>query len=69
MTTLLASANITGYTISISPANVTTSNVGDQITVSVSVPFSKVSWLPFRYVMSSSLTLGGSAVMSSEHTS
>jgi Flp pilus assembly protein TadG len=68
VTTLLSSAGITGYTIAITPANVTTSTVGDPITVTVSVPFGKVSWLPISYVLSSSMTLSGSAVMSSEHT-
>jgi Flp pilus assembly protein TadG len=72
MTTLLSNAGITGYSTPVIAVNgtagdVTTSNMGDQISVTVSVQFSHVTWLPISYVLSSSMTLGGNAVMSSEH--
>jgi Flp pilus assembly protein TadG len=68
MTTLLSKAGISGYsTPVITPADVTSSKMGDQITVTVSVQFRYVTWLPISYVFPSSLTLSGQAVMSSEH--
>jgi Flp pilus assembly protein TadG len=68
MTTLLSNAGITGYsTPVITPSDVTTSKMGDLVTVTVSVQFHHVTWLPISYVMSSSMTLSGTAVMSSEH--
>jgi Flp pilus assembly protein TadG len=67
MTTLLSNAGITGYTISITPTDVTTSQFGGLVTVTVGVPFGRVSWLPMHYVMSSSTVLSGTATMGSEH--
>jgi Flp pilus assembly protein TadG len=68
MTTLLSNAGITGYsTPVITPADVTTSNMGDLVTVTISVQYGHVSWSPIHYVMSSSTNLSGTAVMSSEH--
>jgi Flp pilus assembly protein TadG len=68
MTTLLSNAGITGYsTPVITPADVTASNLGDQVTVTISVNFSHVTWLPISYVLSSSMPISGRAVMSSEH--
>jgi len=63
---MLSDAHITGANRSVT-ANVQTSKVGDPITVTVSVPFGNVSWLPMGYVLSSSMTLSGRAIMSSEH--
>jgi len=68
MTTLLSNAGITGYsTPVITPANVTTSAMGSTVTVTISVQFRRVTWLPISYVMSPSMNLSGTAVMSSEH--
>jgi Flp pilus assembly protein TadG len=65
MTTMLRYAGITGYTITIEP-DVQTSSLGDPITVTITIPYSKVSWFP-AYILSPSLTISGTAIMSSEH--
>jgi Flp pilus assembly protein TadG len=68
MTTLLSNAGIRGYsTTVITPADVTTSKMGDLVTVTVSVQFHNVTWLPISYIFRSSMTLSGTALMSSEH--
>jgi Flp pilus assembly protein TadG len=72
MTTLLSNAGITGYStpqilVNGTAGDVSTSAFGANITVTVSVPFGSVTWLPISYVLSSSMTLSGTAVMSSEH--
>jgi Flp pilus assembly protein TadG len=64
--TLLSNANITGATVTISPTPVENSSFGSQVTVTVSVPYSNVSWLPMSYLLSWGTTLSGTAVMSSE---
>jgi Flp pilus assembly protein TadG len=64
--TLLSNANITGATVTISPTPVENSAFGSQVTVTVSVPYSRVSWLPMSYILNWGTTLGGTAIMSSE---
>jgi hypothetical protein len=53
------------YTMVTSPTDVTTSHHGDQVTVTISVPFSKVSWLPTPLFLHSA-TIQSSATLSSE---
>ncbi len=43
---------ITADNITVNPANPATANYGDPITVTVSVPFSQVSWLPAPMLLS-----------------
>jgi hypothetical protein len=47
-------------------ADAKTATVGDTITVQVSVPASKVSWLPFTFFLKESTTLTQSVVMRRE---
>ena len=52
------------FTLVTNPANVTTSHLGDQVTVTISVPFRQVSWL--APMLLGSTTLKSSATLSSE---
>lgn len=64
---ILASGGIgeSSYTLTTSPADVTTAHRGDRITVTISVPYSKASTMnPLTYLGSATVT--GSASMSSE---
>ena len=42
----LASGSITGATVTVTPNPPTSAQYGDPVTVTVSIPFSQVSWLP-----------------------
>jgi hypothetical protein len=53
------------YTMVTSPSDVTTTHLGDSITVTISVPFSKVSWLSTPLFLGST-TITSSATLSSE---
>jgi Flp pilus assembly protein TadG len=53
------------YTLVTSPSDVTTTHLGDQVTVTISVPFSKVSWLSTPLFLGSA-TITSSATLSSE---
>ena len=55
----------TSYTLTTSPSDVTTTHLGDAITVTVSVPFSQVSWFGKPMFFAAS-TLTSSVTMSSE---
>jgi Flp pilus assembly protein TadG len=67
-----ASITITTSNITINPTNPATANGGDPITVTISVPFSTVSWLPASMLTSflpagqTDITLTSSAVMRRE---
>lgn len=47
-------------------ADASTANSGDNITVKVTVPYSKVTWLPTTLFLSSTATITGQAVMRRE---
>jgi Flp pilus assembly protein TadG len=64
--TMLSNAQITGATVTISPTPVENSAFGTPITVTVSVPYSRVSWLSMSYVLNGGTILSGTATMSSE---
>ena len=53
----LASGSITGATVTVTPNPPTNAEFGDPVTVSVSIPFSQVSWLP------SPMYLGGKTLI------
>jgi Flp pilus assembly protein TadG len=53
------------YTLVTSPSDVTTTHLGEQVTVTISVPFSKVSWLSTPLFLGSA-TITSSATLSSE---
>ncbi len=67
VSTLMSSAGIgsSSYTLTTTPTDVTTSHHGDSITVTVSVPFSKVSWLGTPMFLGSA-NVRSSATLSSE---
>lgn len=57
--TYLSSGTITGATVTVSPDPPSNAQSGDPVTVTVSIPFSQVSWLP------SPMYLGGKTLTSS----
>jgi Flp pilus assembly protein TadG len=59
VTNYLTSGSISGATVTVNPNPPTTAQYGDPVTVTVSVPFSQVSWLP------SPMYLGGKTLTSS----
>jgi Flp pilus assembly protein TadG len=67
-----ARITVTAANITINPANPATANYGDPITVTVSVPFSEVSWLPAPMLLSflpagkTDITLTATTVMRRE---
>lgn len=56
--TYLSAASITGATVTPTPNPLTSAEYGDPVTVTVSIPFSQVSWLP------SPMYLGGKTLTS-----
>jgi Flp pilus assembly protein TadG len=64
--TLLNSGGIATYTLTITPADPTTTTLGNPVTVSVSTAFTNVSWLS-KPLFLGSVTLTASSTMSSEH--
>ncbi|MCC6126581.1 MAG: pilus assembly protein [Pirellulales bacterium] len=72
--TNLSDAKITASTsnVTINPANPATANYGDPITVTVTIPFSQVSWLPAPMLLSflpsgqTDITLTAATVMRRE---
>jgi Flp pilus assembly protein TadG len=63
----LASGSITGATVTVSPNPPTSAEYGDPVTVTVSVPFSQVSWLPSPMYLGAT-TLTQATVMRRETT-
>ncbi|MDA7950941.1 MAG: pilus assembly protein [Pirellulaceae bacterium] len=61
----LSSAKISGATITVSPNDPSSASYGDPISVSVSVDFSQVSWLPSPMYLGGT-QLEGQAIMRSE---
>jgi len=61
----LTSANITGATTTVTPTNPSNATYGGTVTVSVSVPYSSVSWLPHNFWLGSK-TLTATSVMRRE---
>jgi Flp pilus assembly protein TadG len=66
--TILAGASISGVTISQTPADCTTVHMGDNpntISITLSVPYSSVSWLPSPFFLKTA-TITATAELSSE---
>ena len=63
----LASGSITGATITVSPNPPSNAKYGDPVTVTVSVPFNQVSWLPSPMFLGGK-TLTATTVMRREST-
>jgi len=66
VTTYLTSAGITGQTITTVPTEPSSATYGQPVTVTVSVPFSSVSWLPTSMFGNGSKILQASTVMRRE---
>ncbi|MDA7977304.1 MAG: pilus assembly protein [Pirellulales bacterium] len=63
----LTSSSISGATITVDPADPATAGVGDPVTVTISVPFNQVSWLPAPMFLGGQ-TLSATTVMRRETT-
>jgi Flp pilus assembly protein TadG len=63
----MTSALISGQTVTVSPNPPSTAQYGDPVTVTVSIPFSQVSWLPSPMYLGSK-TLAAATVMRRETT-
>ncbi|MEN6451994.1 MAG: TadE/TadG family type IV pilus assembly protein [Thermoguttaceae bacterium] len=64
--TYLANAGISGATVTINPSEPTSAGYGQPVTVTVSIPFSNVSWLPSPMFMGKTTTLSATTVMRRE---
>jgi Flp pilus assembly protein TadG len=69
--TYLSNAGITGATVSVNPSEPGTAAYGAPVTVTVSLPFSQVSWvplpaIPFTSINLKTTTLAASTVMRRE---
>jgi Flp pilus assembly protein TadG len=58
VTDFLVGATISGVTVNVTPSPLDTAEIGDPVSVNVTVPFGSVSWLP------SSLYFGGATLES-----
>jgi len=65
--TYLTAGSISGATVTVSPNPPSTAQYGDPVTVTVSVPFSQVSWLPSPMYLGGT-TLSSATVMRRETT-
>ncbi len=65
VTSYLTSAAVSRVTVTINPSDLSTAAGGSPVTVSASVPFSAVSWLPAPWFMGSA-TLDASVTMRRE---
>ena len=63
----LTSSSINGATITVDPADPAAAGAGDPVTVTISVPFSQVSWLPAPMFLGGQ-TLSATTVMRRETT-
>jgi len=61
----LTGGRVSGATVTVSPASLDSLDLGDPVTVSVSVPFDNVSWLPTPWFLSGR-TLSAQSVMQAE---
>jgi Flp pilus assembly protein TadG len=66
VTTYLAKGGISGATVTLDPATPSTAADGDPVTVSVSIPFSTVSWLPAPMFIAANKNLVAKSVMRRE---
>lgn len=65
VTTYLTNCSVTGSTVTVSPNPPSSAGYGAPVTVTVSIPFSKVSWIPTPMFLSGK-TLAASSVMRRE---
>ncbi len=67
VTNYLTSANIAGATVTVNPDPPDSAGFGDPVTVSVSIPFNQVSWLPAPMFLSG-VDMTATSVMRRETT-
>ena len=67
VTNYLTSANIAGATVTVNPSPPDSAGFGDPVTVSVSIPFNQVSWLPAPMFLSG-VDMTATSVMRRETT-
>jgi Flp pilus assembly protein TadG len=65
VTSYLNSTTIAGVTVTVDPSSLQTVGFGDNVTVTVSVPYDQVSWLPVSSFMQGK-TLTGESMMRGE---
>ena len=65
VTSFLADTGISGVTVTVTPDPLDTAEIGDPVTVNVSVPFGAVSWLPSSFYFGD-VTLESTVVMRRE---
>ncbi|MCE5267671.1 MAG: pilus assembly protein [Planctomycetaceae bacterium] len=66
VTTYLANAGISGATVTINPAEPTSAGYGQPVSVTVSIPFGNVSWLPAPMFLGKATKLTAKSVMRRE---
>ncbi len=66
VTTYLANAGISGATVTINPSEPTTAGYGQPVTVTVTIPFTSVSWLPSPMFLAKTTQLTATTVMRRE---
>jgi len=62
----LSTANVPGASVTVDPTEPSTAGYGAPVTVTVSVPFSEVSWLPTPMLIGGSTNLTAATVMRRE---
>ncbi len=67
VTTYLSNASITGATVTVSPNPPASAAAGTTVSVTVSIPFTSVSWLPSPFYLGST-TLSAKCSMRTEQT-
>ena len=60
VTSYLDSTTVAGVTVTVDPSSLQTIGFGDEVTVTVSVPYDQVSWLPVSSFMSGRVLTGES---------
>jgi Flp pilus assembly protein TadG len=65
VTTYLSNASISGSTVTVSPSPPSSAGYGDPVTVTVTIPFASVSWIPAPMFLSGK-TLTAKSVMRRE---
>ncbi len=63
--TALAGTGISGYVVQVSPANPSSAGEGDAVTVTISVAYSNVSWIPMPKYLGNA-TIAASCVLPHE---
>ena len=62
----LDSCGIDGESVTITPANLTTTSPDQPVTITVSVPYESIAWLPGSFIGMTGTTLANTSVMRKE---